>query len=638
MTLDPKYILQKYWGYQNFRSPQGEIIASIINKNDTVALLPTGGGKSVCFQIPAIIAEGKTLVVSPLIALMQDQVTNLKKRAIKAECLHASLKPHEIIHIFDNFEFGDLKLLYISPERIRSELFQMRIRNIKIDIIAVDEAHCISQWGYDFRPAYFDIHVLRDMHPNATMVALTATATRKVIEDIIFRLEIKTNHKVFRKSFARENLSITSLRTSNKREEIIQILNKIKGSAIVYVRNRQQTIDMSNWLISHGFSCASYHGGMDKTLRDRNQDQWMSGAVQTIVATNAFGMGIDKPDVRVVIHLDIPPSIEEYYQEAGRAGRDGKNAYAIIITDTKDDIEARANHEDQYPDFGFISMIYDGLCRYYNIPFGSGRDETYNYDASDFALFIKQPAKKVYHAVSLLEKESWVALSDAFFEASRIQVLTNHEDLLGLQQIGHKYYPILVHLLRKYEGLFTVMVKIDENRISKELQMPKEMVIRLLKQMHVEGLISYAEQTAKPQMTFLLDRPEIKSFSIDHYAYEERRLRALQRLESMIEFIQEEKICRQFFITKYFGETGKDCGKCDICLGSGSTALDDTKVKEIFVHLSKTVKNGPYSLKKYIAMYPFYYRKKILNLLEQWQFEDIIFINTKGEIVLHHSA
>ncbi|MEZ4911214.1 MAG: ATP-dependent DNA helicase RecQ [Saprospiraceae bacterium] len=632
MSTQAKNVLLKYWGYSAFRHPQEEIIDSVLQKQDTLALLPTGGGKSICYQIPALLFGGKTIIVSPLIALMQDQVEALKRKHIKAASIHSSLTPQEISNILDNFEFGDLKLLYVSPERLKSELFLLRIRNVPIDLIAVDEAHCISQWGYDFRPAYFDIFTLRELHPKATMMALTATATPKVVEDITSRLQFTGQYATFKKSFSRDNLYFTSHRTSNKREEIILALQQIKGSAIIYVRNRMATIDIAQWLIQHRISSAAYHGGMEKAARDRAQQQWMEDKTKVMVSTNAFGMGIDKPNVRLVIHLDLPPSIEEYYQEAGRAGRDGKDAHALILTDDKDDRESLNSLDDQYPDFGYLSMVFDGLCRYYDIPYGSGKDETYTFDITRFSSFLKQPLRKIYHAISILEKESWIAVSETFHSPSKIQILTNHEDLMGLHQIGHKYYPILVHILRKYEGLFSKEVKIDEHKLASELKKETDALIHILKQMHQEGIIHYKEKSTKPQLTFLYDRPEIKSFSIDIIAYKERMDRAKYRMKKMIQFVTQNNICRQVYITNYFGEKTKPCGKCDVCLGSESTEMPQKQKEDIKMHLIKILEKGPFPLKSYINLYPFHYRNRVIRLLEIWQNEEIIFVNKNGEI------
>lgn len=624
-----KYILKKYWGYDDFRHPQEEIIQNVLHKKDTVALLPTGGGKSICFQVPALILEGKTLVISPLIALMQDQVDNLFTRGILAKSLNSNMHYKEIDAILDNFVYGDLKMLYISPERISSETFMTRIAKAPIDLIAVDEAHCISQWGYDFRPSYFNIPSLKKLHPQAATIALTATATPTVIEDVIVRLEMKSP-TVFQKSFARTNLSLTVIHTDDKKNELLEILSKMKGCTIIYVRNRRQTIEVAQWLTQYDISCTSYHGGMDKTARDKNQQAWMSNHVRIMVSTNAFGMGIDKPDVRLVVHLDVAPSLEEYYQEAGRAGRDGKASYAVTLINDRDIQKAQENLEDSFPSLEILAGTYDRLSRHFKVAYGSGMMETHDFDFNNFAQFIDIPAKKLFHIFNVLEKEGWLTFSDAFKKPSKVIVLANQEDLNFLHKQNDIKYKILIYLLRHYEGLFLDYVKIDETRIAKDLNVEEIKLHYYLNLMRAEGILGFIPRTSTPQITFTRERPVLDDFYIDRKSYKNRRLMAEKRLKSMVKYLTQEDICRQSFIVDYFGEKGRSCDLCDICLGVSEHTLSAEQTEKVRIHLKNILDTNPVNIKKYVGIYPFNKRRRILRLLQDWLSENMLSIDNFG--------
>ncbi len=628
---ESKLILKKFWGYDEFRPPQHQIINSVLQGRDTIALLPTGGGKSVCFQIPALMLPGKTLIISPLIALMQDQVDQLTLRNIKAKALNSNLSFKEIDVILDNFMFGDLKLLYISPERIKSEVFSLRLAKAKISLIAIDEAHCISQWGYDFRPAYFNIPLLREIHPGTPMIALTATATDKVLIDISEKLQLK-NPAVFRKSFSRENLSLTVINSGNKLHEILQILDRVKGSSIIYVRNRKETIEVAQWLNQHGFSCVSYHGGMERSVREKNQQAWMTNRVRLMVSTNAFGMGIDKPDVRLVIHMDVAPSLEEYYQEAGRAGRDGKESFAVTIIDDTDITVADNNFNDQFPSIEIITSVYDRLCRYLKVAYGSGMLETYDFHITDFADYLNIPVKKVYHILNILEKEGWIAFSDAFKEPSKLMILASQEDLEYLENERGLKTTIIVHLLRKYEGLFSDPVKIDETKVAAELKLDEAKLIYYLNIMKSEGLIFYQPRASEPQVTFLQARPGQDSFSIDKKSYQLRKKMAAERLKAMILYLRQENKCRQLSIIEYFGEKGKSCGKCDICNGVSETILTEDQISKVYDHLHTTILQQGIDIRKYVSLYPFNKRKRIIRAIKDFEAEGRIKVDNSGTI------
>lgn len=624
-------ILKQYWGYDQFRPPQDSIIDSVLDKKDTIALLPTGGGKSICFQVPAMIMKGKTLVISPLIALMQDQVDNLSVRGILAKSLNSNLHYREIDAILDRFVYGDLKILYISPERITSEVFALRIAKVPLSLIAVDEAHCISQWGYDFRPSYFNIPKIREIHPDVPIIALTATATEKVLADINDKLNLK-QAQIYRKSFSRDNLSLTVLNTHDKQYEVIQILNKVKGCAILYVRNRKETIEMAQWLTRHGISSVSYHGGMEKSTREKNQQAWMSNNVRLIVATNAFGMGIDKPDVRLVLHLDVATSLEEYYQEAGRAGRDGRDAFAVSLINNSDIEAARANFNDLFPSLEIIGNVYDRLCRFFNIAFGSGMMESYDFHLMDFSEYLSIPVKKVYNILNILEKEGWIAFSDAFKEPSKVMILADQEDLTFLERTPSIKTDILIHLLRKYEGLFADPVKIDETRIAQEMKMEEVKLVHYLNILKAEGIIAYQPRASKPQITFTRERPPQNDFNIDKKSYQLRKKMAADRLDAMILYLNTDKKCRQKTIVEYFGESGRDCGKCDICIGASETALTTDQLHKVLEHLLATIHHQDIDIKTYAGIYPFNKRKRIIRALRDFESETLISIDNAGLI------
>lgn len=631
--VDSKSILKQYWGYEEFREPQQQIIDTVLQRKDTIALLPTGGGKSICYQIPAIMLPGKTIVISPLIALMQDQVDNLFRRGIIAKSLHSNLNYKEIDVILDNFIDGNLKLLYISPERIESNSFLAKIGYAKVNLIAVDESHCISQWGYDFRPAYFNIPKLKALFPDATMMALTATATPKVLSDIIEKLNLQAP-QVFKKSFVRENLGLTVIYGADKRTELLSLLKGVRGSCIIYVRNRRETLEISSWLEHHDLRSVAYHGGMPKEIREKNQIAWMNNSVNIIVCTNAFGMGIDKPDVRLVVHLDVPPSIEEYFQEVGRAGRDGQKALGVALIENGDIEAATLNLERQFPSLELIASIYDRLCRYCKVAYGSGFMETFDFNAQAFSEHISVPYLKVFYVINILEKEGWLTTSEAYKEPSRLMVTTNTEELEELNRTPSLKSKIIIYLLRKYEGLFLDFVKIDETKIAEDLRIEETKLTQYLFQLQAQGLIGYLPRNAKPQITFTRERPQIEYFSIDKNAYNQRKKMAEDRLKAMIKYFKNEKACRQKMVVNYFEEASENCGMCDVCLGSGLVSASSEEVKKITEHLYQTLQRRPIHIKSYIGMYPYHFRKRVMYVLKKLESERGVLVDEFGTLSL----
>ncbi len=614
-------VLKKYWGFETFRPPQEEIVRAVLQKRDVLALLPTGGGKSVCFQLPAMLLEGKTLVISPLIALMEDQILTLREKRIKAGYIHSGLHFKQVERTMDQFAFGDLKLLYVAPERLTSVYFQERIRHIKLSLIAVDEAHCISQWGYDFRPAYLEIAHIRKLKPKVPVIALTATATEKVAEDIRTLLELQ-KPAVFKKSFSRENISFVVCNTEDKKGELAHIIHKIKGSGIIYVRNRKQTTEISQWLINKGVSAVGYHGGMDKVQRDQFQMAWIKSQVRWIVCTNAFGMGIDKPDVRAVIHLDIPASLEEYYQEAGRAGRDGKESVAVVIFDEQDTMKAMQDFQDAYPAVDTISETYDLLCRYCSVAYGAGLDETYDFSTTSFATFLKQPVKNVYQKLQILEKEGWVSFNDGFHEPTKIMIICSPRDLFFTDYLKEEKSKVLTYLLRKFEGLFLDFVKIDEIRIAKDLDISEHKLMAMLQLLKTEGILDVQFKKSVPQVTFLRSRPEKKYFSFDEKRYLARKKMAKDRLGKMIAYLETSDDCRQKFILDYFDEkTDKCCNKCDYCRYKAEGLPQQEFVDHVLNVLQEIIQSEKQiDIKAFIKRWPYNKRQKVktsLNLLEE---------------------
>lgn len=565
MSVDRISILKQYWGHDEFRPLQEEIIQSVLDKKDTLALLPTGGGKSICFQVPAMILPGICIVVTPLIALMKDQVKHLKDIGIEAVAIYSGLKPREVDIILDNCIFGHIKFLYLSPERLYSELVQERIKHMPVNLYAIDEAHCISQWGYDFRPSYLQLSKLRELHPDIPFLALTATATTSVIADIQDKLAFKKKN-VFVKSFLRDNLGYMALEEENKSGRMLRVIQKLGGSGVVYVRNRKETQEIARFLVNNGISADYYHAGLIGKDRDDKQEAWMQNRTRVIVATNAFGMGIDKSDVRFVIHLDIPESLEAYYQEAGRAGRDGKKAYPVLLYQQEDKNRLLKNLELSFPTVAFIQQVYHYLCNHFQIPYGAGEGVVCDFDVVSFIKKYKLETIPTLSALKFLEKDGWLTLSEAVFIPSRFKFEVNHQELYKIQVQYERYDKLIKAILRSYGGVFDDYISINEYEFAKKLGVSYAQIVSLINALVNMEIASYIPPTDSPQLSFLQDRVDYKNLYVDHVFIRERQRVKTIQIEAMLNYI-EHSHCRSQSLLHYFGEQNTlFCQVCDLCL------------------------------------------------------------------------
>ena len=562
----PLDILKRYWSYETFRPLQEEIIKSVLEGKDTLALLPTGGGKSICFQIPALMSDGICIVISPLIALMKDQVENLKSRGIKALAVHSGMTHYEVDAALDNAIFGNYKFLYLSPERISTDIFRIRASKMNISFIVVDEAHCISQWGYDFRPEYLKIKDIFEVTGRVPVIALTATATRIVSEDIMDRLSFREPN-IISGRFERENLSYVVRHSEDKNGQLLRVIKSVRGSGIVYVRERRRAEEIAAFLRSQDIQADSYHAGYSSKLRSSKQDEWMNGTTDIIVATNAFGMGIDKGDVRFVCHFDMPESMEAYFQEAGRAGRDGYRSYAVLLWNGNDIRRLRQIVSLTFPDINYLKDIYQKLYRYFNYTYGAGKGESVRFNLMEISLNYKLNATMAYYAIKILEGEGFLKLTEEIENPSRIMFLINRDELYAVQLKNESLDSFIKSMLRLYEGLFSGYVSIDEEYIAKITRNSKAAVVSMLIRLSRMGVIGYIPGAVSPLLIFLEERLEEKGLYISEQKYEKRKDAFEQRIESVIGYVKEEQTCRSAFIVDYFGqEKSSDCGICDICI------------------------------------------------------------------------
>ncbi|WP_291402358.1 ATP-dependent DNA helicase RecQ [Daejeonella sp.] len=558
-------VLSNYWGYDQFRPLQEEIIQSVLDGRDTLALMPTGGGKSICFQVPALLNPGICIVVSPLIALMKDQVENLNEKGIKAIALISGMGKREVDIALDNCIYGDVKFLYISPERLLSDIVKVRISHMNVNLIAIDEAHCISQWGYDFRPPYLRLSELREIHPKVPVLALTATATERVAADIQSRLNFK-KAQVFRKSFERKNLSYLVYNEENKLRKLFKIAKNVNGTGIVYVRNRRETQEIARQLSMQGISADFYHAGLDTPTRMKKQTAWKKSEVKIIVATNAFGMGIDKADVRFVVHLDLPESLEAYYQEAGRGGRDEKKSYAVLLYNQADLPQIVSRLEQQYPSIAEIKQIYHHLGNYYQLAYGAGEGLSLEFDMADFCNRFKLEPHRTLHAIKFLERDEYIAMTETVFLPSRVQVLFESEALYRFQVEQPAYDLFIKVLLRSYGGIFDQLTGIKESDLAKRLGINRAEVKSILHKLQALELIHYVEQTDKPHLLFVKPRVDSSHLIINKKYHADRYEIHKTQIESIIKYAVN-PICRSQQLLHYFNEPKAPlCGVCDVCL------------------------------------------------------------------------
>ena len=559
-------LLKKYWGYDDFRGIQKEIIESIGAGKETLGLMPTGGGKSITFQVPALAHEGVCIVITPLIALMKDQVSNLRRRGIQASAIYSGMKHDSILMTLENAVFGGVKILYISPERISTSLFLEKLRHMKVSFICVDEAHCISQWGYDFRPSYLSIADIRKELPDTPVLALTATATPEVIDDIQERLHFREKC-VYKMSFARKNLAYVVRHTSNKTGQLIHILNHVQGSAIVYVRSRKRTKEYAELLNTSGISATFYHAGLDNQEKDQRQKAWQEDKVRVMVATNAFGMGIDKPDVRVVIHIDCPDCLEAYFQEAGRAGRDGKKSYAVLLYDNNDRSKLQRRVVDTFPDKDFIRQVYDQLAYFYQIGVGSGYNACFEFPLERFCRIYKHFPIPTVSALNILTRAGYIDFKEEDDMQARVMFSVERDDLYKLRGNEPQEDAVIVALLRNYTGLFQGYQYIDEGVIAEQCGLTQPQVYMTLRALTQKHILDFIPQKHIPFIRYTQRREESERLVISKSIYDDLKIRFAERIEKMLEYANSGNICRSRMLLRYFGETDtEDCGQCDVCL------------------------------------------------------------------------
>ena len=626
-------ILKQYWGYPSFRPMQEDIVDSVVEGKDTLALLPTGGGKSICFQVPAMTMEGICIVITPLISLMKDQVMHLKKIGIPAAAIFTGMHHNQVEIVYNQAVFGMLKFLYVSPERLMTDMFIEAIKKMKVNLLAVDESHCISQWGYDFRPPYLKIAEIREYIPNTPVMALTATATPAVVEDIQYRLKFKERN-VFQTSYERKNVTYNVIHDADKFGVMYRLFKRMdKGSGIVYVRSRKRTKIIADWLQSAGISASFYHAGLDAKTRDYRQQLWMNGTIKVIVATNAFGMGIDKPDVRLVVHLDIPDSLEAYFQEAGRAGRDLQPSEAFMIVAENDIDRLKDNIKNTYPELKKIRMIYEALGNYLQIPIGSGKNQSYNFDINDFCNAYNLSLLEVFNTIQLMEREGYIATSEALSSPSKIHIKAGREDLYRFQIEYQEFDTIIKYMLRNLPGVLSDFVNIREETISIKTGLSVEMIIKQIERLEKLDFLTYIPRNDKPQIFYLTERLNISNISLSEDVYKNRKEDADRRLQSVIDFVNNDEICRSVQLLRYFGESIKNtCGRCDVCSSRNRNDIDNKEYKIISDIIIGELKENSAPIYEVINNIRTYKEEKIVETIRWMVDNNIIRQDDKGKL------
>ena len=593
-------VLKQHWGYDSFRPLQEDIILSVLEGRDTLALLPTGGGKSICFHVPALALRGLCIVVSPLIALMKDQVLHLRERGIKAAAIFSGMTNSQIEDALSNAMFDpEFRFLYVSPERLQTENFKVALKRMPVKMIAVDEAHCISQWGYDFRPPYLQIATLRQLFPKVPVLALTATATPEVVEDIQLRLGFKQRN-VFQKSFKRDNLTYFVVKEDDKLGRMLRIMERYPGTGIVYVRNRRRTAETAEFLCKHGITADYYHAGLDPRTRDQKQNDWMTGKTRVIVATNAFGMGIDKPDVRFVVHIDLPDSLEAYFQEAGRGGRDEKPAVAILLYDEYDLRQLQRSFTLSFPPLERVRDVYRDLCQHFYIEMGTGQNSIFPFYINEHAQRMGMDAAQYFNALKLLEQAGWLLLSEHLRDCSQIHFKMNDEQLRHYEEQHPDLADFVVLLLRSYAGVFTQYVNIDERVLAQRAEISVEETVEHLRTLRSHNVLAYQQESNIPLLIFTLDRQDERYLYLDPQVYEDRKRKAQERLDAVRQYVQSDDVCRSQALLRYFGELDSPpCGGCDVCRSRRRTRDDEAameRLRELVLKMAKEEGETPKSI------------------------------------------
>ena len=611
---DYKSILKHYWGYDNFRGIQEDIISSIGSGRDTLGLMPTGGGKSITFQVPALANPGLCLVITPLIALMKDQVQNLRKHGIKAQAVYSGMTREEIVIALENCIFGDYKFLYISPERLGTEIFQNKLRSMKVSMITVDESHCISQWGYDFRPAYLKIADVRKLLPDVPVLALTATATPEVVKDIQVRLAFREEN-VFRMSFERKNLAYIVRRTEDKSGELLHILNQVQGSAIVYTRNRKRTKEISLFLNQHDISATFYHAGLDNKTKDLRQKGWQAGTYRVMVATNAFGMGIDKPDVRLVIHIDFPDSPEAYFQEAGRAGRDGQKAYAVLLYAQSDKTILKKRISDTFPEKDYIRQVYEHINYYYQMAMGDGRGCTFAFNIDEFCQRFKHFPVRVDSALKILTRAGYLEYTDEQDNASRLIFTLRRDELYRMEEHNQDTEKLLRIILRSYTGLFSDYAYINEETLAQRSGLSRQQVYDTLILLTKRHILHYIPGKKTPYIIYTRERQDTNRIVLNKEVYEDRKRSYEKRIQAMLEYAESNDQCRSRMLLHYFGENNEyNCGQCDVCLEKHTSGLKKGEYEDIASDIKNLLNRHPHTPQEVIHALSVP-EEKILNVL-----------------------